>query len=120
MAAGDFAPLVGLSKYTLYEWKRRFEADGRDVWLRPELRDGEFWFAGYSCPTGTFTVHLEPGNASLGLGQLEGVRIAPDAPPDPRLMPWDLRAAVNFVDLHLPGRFGIAVLRDVAPRIDLL
>ncbi len=28
LPAGDFAPLVGLSKYTLYEWKRRFEADG--------------------------------------------------------------------------------------------
>lgn len=28
LPAGDFAPLVGLSKFTLYEWKRRFEADG--------------------------------------------------------------------------------------------
>ena len=28
LPAGDFAPLVGLSKYTLYDWKRRFEADG--------------------------------------------------------------------------------------------
>src|SRR5262245_51088380 len=28
LSAGDFAPLVGLSKFTLYEWKRRFEADG--------------------------------------------------------------------------------------------
>jgi hypothetical protein len=28
LPAGDFAPLVGLSKYTLYEWKRRFEAEG--------------------------------------------------------------------------------------------
>lgn len=28
LPAGDFAPLVSLSKYTLYEWKRRFEADG--------------------------------------------------------------------------------------------
>jgi len=28
LPAGDFAPLVGLSRFTLYEWKRRFEADG--------------------------------------------------------------------------------------------
>src|SRR5262245_39370002 len=28
LPAGDFAPLVGVSKFTLYEWKRRFEADG--------------------------------------------------------------------------------------------
>ena len=28
LPAGDFAPLVGLSKHTLYDWKRRFEADG--------------------------------------------------------------------------------------------
>ncbi len=28
LPAGDFAPLVGLSKHTLYEWKRRFEAHG--------------------------------------------------------------------------------------------
>ena len=28
LPAGDFAPLVGLSKFTLDEWKRRFEADG--------------------------------------------------------------------------------------------
>lgn len=28
LPAGDFAPLVGVSKHTLYEWKRRFEADG--------------------------------------------------------------------------------------------
>src|SRR5262245_35026898 len=28
LPAGDFAPLVGLSKFTLYEWKRRFEAEG--------------------------------------------------------------------------------------------
>ena len=28
LPAGDFAALVGLSRYTLYEWKRRFDADG--------------------------------------------------------------------------------------------
>ncbi|MBY0230954.1 MAG: DDE-type integrase/transposase/recombinase [Gemmataceae bacterium] len=28
LPAGDFAPLVGLSRHTLYDWKRRFEADG--------------------------------------------------------------------------------------------
>src|SRR5262245_54335898 len=28
LPAGDFAALVGLSKHTLYDWKRRFEADG--------------------------------------------------------------------------------------------
>ena len=28
LPAGDFAPLVGLSRHTLYEWKRRFEAEG--------------------------------------------------------------------------------------------
>lgn len=26
--AGDFAPLVGLSKHTLYQWKRKFETEG--------------------------------------------------------------------------------------------
>jgi hypothetical protein len=26
--AGDFAPLVGISKHTLYAWKKRFEAEG--------------------------------------------------------------------------------------------
>jgi hypothetical protein len=28
LPAGDFGPLVGLSKHTLYDWKRRFEAEG--------------------------------------------------------------------------------------------
>src|SRR5262245_41623420 len=28
LPAADFADLVGLSKYTLYDWKRRFEAQG--------------------------------------------------------------------------------------------
>jgi transposase InsO family protein len=28
LPAGDFAPLVGLSKHTLYQWKQRFERDG--------------------------------------------------------------------------------------------
>jgi transposase InsO family protein len=28
LPAGDFAPLVGLSKHTLYAWKHRFEAEG--------------------------------------------------------------------------------------------
>ncbi len=28
LPAGDFAPLVGVSKHTLYAWKNRFEADG--------------------------------------------------------------------------------------------
>jgi transposase InsO family protein len=28
LPAGDFAPLVGVSKYTLYSWKQRFEAQG--------------------------------------------------------------------------------------------
>ncbi len=28
LPAGDFAPLVGVSKYTLYSWKQRFEAEG--------------------------------------------------------------------------------------------
>jgi transposase InsO family protein len=28
LPAGDFASLVGLSKYTLYEWKRKFDAEG--------------------------------------------------------------------------------------------
>jgi transposase InsO family protein len=28
LPAADFAPLVGVSKHTLYDWKRRFEADG--------------------------------------------------------------------------------------------
>ena len=29
MPAGDFAPLLGLSRFTPYQWKRRFVADGR-------------------------------------------------------------------------------------------
>jgi transposase InsO family protein len=28
LPAGDFAPLVGLSKHTLYAWQKRFEAEG--------------------------------------------------------------------------------------------
>ena len=28
LAAGDFAPLVGVSKHTLYAWKKRFEEEG--------------------------------------------------------------------------------------------
>ena len=28
LPAGDFAPLVGISRHTLYDWRRRFEADG--------------------------------------------------------------------------------------------
>ncbi|HKB39673.1 MAG TPA: helix-turn-helix domain-containing protein, partial [Gemmataceae bacterium] len=28
LPAADFAALVGLSRYTLYEWKRRFDAEG--------------------------------------------------------------------------------------------
>ncbi len=28
LPAGDFAPLVGLSRYTLYAWKKRFDAEG--------------------------------------------------------------------------------------------
>src|SRR5262245_17412054 len=28
LPAGDFAPLVGISKHTLYAWKRKFDADG--------------------------------------------------------------------------------------------
>jgi len=28
LPAGDFAPLVGVSKYTLYSWKQRFETEG--------------------------------------------------------------------------------------------
>src|SRR5687767_10103954 len=28
LPAGDFAPLVGLSRHTLYAWKQRFDADG--------------------------------------------------------------------------------------------
>jgi len=28
LPAGDFAPLVGVSKHTLYAWKQRFEAEG--------------------------------------------------------------------------------------------
>jgi transposase InsO family protein len=28
LPAGDFAPLVGISKHTLYDWKRRFETEG--------------------------------------------------------------------------------------------
>src|SRR5262245_6090503 len=28
LPAGDFAPLVGLSKHTLYSWKKLFDADG--------------------------------------------------------------------------------------------
>jgi len=28
LPAGDFAPLVGVSKHTLYSWKQKFEADG--------------------------------------------------------------------------------------------
>jgi len=28
LPAGDFAPLVGLSKHTLYAWKKRFDTHG--------------------------------------------------------------------------------------------
>src|SRR5688572_1586743 len=28
LPAGDFAALVGLSKYTLYQWKQRFDREG--------------------------------------------------------------------------------------------
>jgi transposase len=28
LPAGDFAPLVGLSKHTLYAWKKKFETEG--------------------------------------------------------------------------------------------
>jgi transposase len=29
LPAGDFAPLVGISKHTLYAWKHKFETEGR-------------------------------------------------------------------------------------------
>jgi transposase len=28
LPAGDFAPLVGISRHTLYAWKKRFETEG--------------------------------------------------------------------------------------------
>src|SRR5919202_6447053 len=28
LPAGDFAPLVGISKHTLYAWKKKFDAEG--------------------------------------------------------------------------------------------
>ena len=28
LPAGDFAPLVGISKHTLYAWKKKFETEG--------------------------------------------------------------------------------------------
>jgi hypothetical protein len=35
--AGDFAPLVGLSKHTLYAWKQRFEAEVPALRLRGKI-----------------------------------------------------------------------------------
>jgi transposase InsO family protein len=35
LPAGDFAPLVGVSKHTLYAWKKRFEAEGPAGLLDP-------------------------------------------------------------------------------------
>jgi transposase len=28
LPAGDFAALIGMSKHTLYDWKRKFQSDG--------------------------------------------------------------------------------------------
>jgi hypothetical protein len=39
LPAGDFAPLVGVSKHTLCSWKQKFEADG-PAGLADQLRDG--------------------------------------------------------------------------------
>ena len=41
LSAGEFAPLVGLSKHTLYVWKRRFDRDGpAGLEDRPRRRRG--------------------------------------------------------------------------------
>jgi transposase len=41
LPAGDFVPLVGVSKRTLYAWKQKFEAHGpawrlrKEIWTQP-------------------------------------------------------------------------------------
>jgi len=41
LPAGDFAPLVGVSKHSLYEWKKRFEREGpAGLEAKPRARRG--------------------------------------------------------------------------------
>jgi len=43
LPAGDFAPLVGVSKHTLYAWERKFDAQG-PAGLLDAPRDGPACF----------------------------------------------------------------------------
>lgn len=75
--------------------------DGDSNYVHSRLVDGEWTFESASVTPGVYTIAVESGSAVDDLAQMEGVRIFPGEAPDPRLMPWDLRSAVQMLTVRL-------------------
>jgi hypothetical protein len=86
LPAGDFAPLVGVSKHTLYAWKKKFEAEG-PAGLLDKARGGP---AGSRLPVAPAEPPLRPaaegpkaveGNARTGAAEEPAADPKPDQAP---------------------------------------
>jgi transposase len=90
LPAGDFAPLVGISKHTLYAWKHKFETDG-PAGLEDQPRGGP---KGSRLPevTKRAILMLKQDNPEWGCERISALLLR-----GPGLPAWRAR------DLHLEG-----------------
>lgn len=86
--------------------------DALHQWSSPDA-DGRFAFSGL--PAGVARLSVQAGWSGDGFGglaRIEGIAVGPDAAPDPRLDPIDLRGRVHVCTVRARGEDGTA-LEDV-------
>ena len=110
LPAGDFAPLVGVSKHTLYAWKRKFEAEG-PAGLLDKARGGP---AGTRLPEATRRAILLIGGSGNDLsiaGTGDDIVIAgvllPCVGPQPGSWADPRCRTLPFISCLPPRRFGV-------------
>jgi transposase len=92
LPAGDFAPLVGVSKHTLYAWKQKFEAEG-PAGLADQPRGGP---AGSRLPevTRRAILMLKEDNPDWGCERISAMlQRGPGLPASPQAVARALREA---------------------------
>jgi transposase len=92
LPAGDFAPLVGVSKHTLYAWKKKFEAEG-PAGLLDKARGGP---AGSRLPEATrrAILMLKEANPDWGTERIAALLLrGPALPASPQAVARVLREA---------------------------
>lgn len=73
---------------------------GHHQYVRGQMQNGEWVFDTNALPPGIYSIAVESGSATDDLAHIEGVRVMPGEPTDPRLQPWDLRSTIQLMTVR--------------------